>query len=243
MASGERANAEQKAARDRPPRWRRLRRLVSRVLLILVLIPAVLVPVYSFVPPVSTLMVADWLRLRPVDRRFVPLNEISDNAIAAVVMSEDGRFCAHYGVDWDVLTTMIGRAAEGARTRGASTISMQTVKNLFLWSSRSYLRKALEIPLALYADLVWSKARTVEIYLNVAEFGPGIYGIEAAAQRYYRRSAAKLSRRQAARLAAALPHPPTRNPKAAGPATRGIAAVIEKRMAGAGAYLACIDKG
>ncbi|MCC2111601.1 MAG: monofunctional biosynthetic peptidoglycan transglycosylase [Hyphomicrobiales bacterium] len=243
MASGERAKAAQKAARGRGSGLRRLGRVVLRLAVVLVLIPVVLVPVYSFVPPVSTLMVADWLRLRPVDRRWVPLSEISENAVAAVVMSEDGKFCAHYGVDWDVLFTVIDKAAEGERTRGASTISMQTVKNLFLWSSRSYLRKALEIPLALYADLIWPKARMIEIYLNVAEFGPGIYGIEAAAQRYYGRSASKLSRRQAARLAAALPDPLTRNPKSAGRATGGIARIIEKRMTGAGAYIACIGKG
>ena len=222
-----------------------LKRLVRhgvRITLALVLIPTLLVPLYAVLPPVSTLMLVDWLRLRPVERRYVPLERISRAAIAAVVMSEDGRFCRHHGIDWRELLSELDRATSGRRPRGASTITMQTVKNLFLWPSRSYLRKALEIPLALYADLVWSKSRTVEIYLNIAEWGPGIYGIEAAAHHYFATTAARLTPRQAARLAASLPDPRHRNPKRAGSATRAVVRIIERRMRTAGTHLSCIEK-
>jgi monofunctional biosynthetic peptidoglycan transglycosylase len=144
------------------------------------------VPVYIVVPPVSTLMIYDRL-FGPIERNWVPLDEMAPSLPASVVMSEDGRFCEHRGVDWRELSRVLERNA--GPNRGASTITMQVVKNLFLWTSRSYVRKALEIPLALYADLVWSKRRTMEIYLNIVELGPGIFGAEAAAQHYFKRHA------------------------------------------------------
>jgi membrane peptidoglycan carboxypeptidase len=103
--------------------------------------------------------------------------------VNSIIMSEDGQFCSHWGVDWGALNAVLDR--EGGPSRGASTIAMQTVKNLFLWSSRSYIRKGLEIPLAYYADFILSKRRIMEIYLNIAEWGPGIFGAEAAAQHYF----------------------------------------------------------
>ncbi|ODN72625.1 Penicillin-binding protein 1F [Methylobrevis pamukkalensis] len=155
-------------------------------------------------------------------------------------MSEDGRFCEHGGVDWDALTLVLDGAGDSGPARGASTIPMQTVKNLFLWSSRSYVRKGLEIPLALYADLVWSKRRMIEIYLNTAEWGAGIYGAEAAARHYFDKPAAKLSRKEAALLVSALPNPFLRNPAKPGRGQRSIARVIERRERQSGAYVACV---
>jgi monofunctional biosynthetic peptidoglycan transglycosylase len=149
--------------------------------------------------------------LRGYDRRWVPLYKVSPNLVRAVMTSEDRHFCRHAGVDWDELFTVLDQADEGGPVRGASTISMQVAKNLFLWSGRSYVRKAIEIPLALYADLVWSKWRMLEIYLNVVEWGPGIYGAEAAAQHYFGKPAAELDRREAALMATALPSPLARN--------------------------------
>ncbi len=167
--------------------------------------------VYRFVPPVSTLMLGRWATFRPVDRVRVPLEAIAPALAAAVIASEDARFCAHRGIDWGALRDVIEDADDDGPSRGASTIAMQTAKNVFLWPGRSYVRKALELPIALYIDLVWGKRRIMEVYLNVAEWGDGIFGAEAAAQRHFRKSAKSLTRGEAALLAAALPNPRMRN--------------------------------
>ncbi len=125
-------------------------------------------------------------------------------------MSEDGKFCEHWGVDWDELFKVVDR--RNGPNRGASTITMQVVKNLFLWTSRSYVRKALEIPLALYADLVWSKRRTMEIYLNIVEWGPASSARRPPHSTISSASAKALSPAQSALLVAALPDPLGRNP-------------------------------
>ena len=140
---------------------------------------------YTVVPPVSTLMLGRWLTLRGVERTAVSLDEISPHLTRAVISSEDGRFCQHGGVDWDALRQVIEDADEDGPSRGASTIPMQVAKNLFLWPSRSYLRKGMEIPLALVIDLAWSKRRLLENYLNIVELGDGVFGAEAAARRYF----------------------------------------------------------
>ena len=132
--------------------------------------------------------------------------------VYSVMVSEDARFCIHHGVDWGQLNSVIDDAMEGETTRGASTIPMQTVKNLFLWQSRSYIRKAIEIPLAYVADFVLGRRRLMEIYLNIAQWGPDFYGVEAAAQRNFHRPASKLTDWQAALLAVTLPNPDMRDP-------------------------------
>jgi monofunctional biosynthetic peptidoglycan transglycosylase len=162
------------------------------------------------------------------------------NLIRSVMMSEDGQFCFHGGVDWNQMRGVVEDALDGEATRGASTIPMQTAKNLFLWNGRSFIRKGLELPLALGADFVWSKRRMMEIYLNIAEWGPGIYGAEAAAQYHFKVPASKLSARQAALLAVALPNPITR---VAGKPSRGVqqlAVLVERRARGSGDYIKCI---
>jgi monofunctional biosynthetic peptidoglycan transglycosylase len=197
---------------------------------------------YRYVPPVSTLMLARWALGEPVDRTYVPLEQISMEFRKSVVVSEDSRFCGHEGVDWESLRRVIDRAGADGPTRGASTITMQTAKNLFLWPTRSYVRKALEIPLALLVDAAWPKRRILEIYLNVAEWGDGIFGAEAAAEHYFAKSASRIDAREAALLATALPNPHRRN--AVHPA-RGHAALARKilaRMQAAGPDLvACIE--
>lgn len=220
---------------------RLLRRLVLIVLVVLA-IPYVVILAYAspILHPVSTLMLADLVTLKGYDRRWVSLDEISPNLVRSVMMSEDGQFCRHAGVDWGEMKAVVQEALEGEATRGASTIPMQTVKNLFLWNGRSFLRKALEMPLAIAADFVWSKPRTMEIYLNVAEWGPGIYGAEAAAQHHFGVAASKLTRQQAALLAAALPNPIARNAGKPGPGMRRIAGVVERRARNAGDYITCI---
>jgi monofunctional biosynthetic peptidoglycan transglycosylase len=217
---------------------RRYLRLAFRILLVLILVPVVLVPVYGYVPPVSTLMIYQRLTGGPVNRTFVPLDAMAPSLVASVLMSEDGKFCTHNGVDWDEIAKVLERNDE--RPRGASTIAMQTVKNLFLWPSRSYIRKAVEMPLALYADAVWGKRRMMEVYLNVVEWGPGVFGAEAAAQHYFGRPAGRLTAAQSALLAATLPNPGARDPSQPTRNLNAIASRIAGRARASGAYTGCL---
>ena len=198
--------------------------------------------VYRFeaVHPVSTLMMKRMITGKSMDRRWVDLDEVADVMKYSVIMSEDGQFCAHRGVDWAEMELVVDGALSGERLRGASTLTMQTVKNLFLWNSRSYVRKVLEIPIAIYIDALWSKKRILEVYLNIAEFGEGIFGVEAAAQTYFNRSAAKLGPRAAALLTSTLPNPAARNPAKPGRQQSRIANIIQKRAAKAGGYVGCV---
>lgn len=215
----------------------KLLRLVLGVTLALFLGIASLIGVWRFAPPISTLMVARWVMGERVDRRYVPLEAISPDLRLAVVVSEDARFCRHEGVDWDAMWDVIGKAEAGNPSRGASTITMQTVKNLFLWPSRSYLRKAIEVPLALALDAAWPKRRVLEVYLNIAEWGEGIFGAEAAARQAFGKSAARLSPMEAALLATALPNPLRRNASRPASYHRLFARRILARMRGAGNLL------
>jgi monofunctional glycosyltransferase len=171
----------------------------------------------------------------PVDQRWVALGAISPHLAKAVIAAEDQRFCWHGGVDWGELRDVL--AEEGGPSRGASTLTMQTVKNLYLWLGRSYLRKVLEIPMALVVDLVWPKRRIMEVYLNIAEWGDGIFGAEAAARRHFGKAARDLTISEAARLAAALPNPRLSDPRNANSASRRIA----QRMASIGTLADCLD--
>ena len=181
-------------------------------------------------PPGSTLMALESLSSGgDVARMWVPFDAISPNLVRAVIASEDNRFCRHHGVDWGAINEAIDRAGEDG-PRGASTISMQTAKNLFLWNSRSYVRKAIEIPLTYAMELVWSKRRILEIYLNIVEWGPGVYGAEAAARYHFNKSAARLTPDEAALLAASLPDPLGRDAGNPGSTTSRLAARLRKRM-------------
>ncbi|WP_082352475.1 monofunctional biosynthetic peptidoglycan transglycosylase [Rhizobium sp. AAP43] len=212
------------------------------VLAILVFLPYLLILLYrlEFVRPVSTLMLADLVTFQGYDRRWVDIDDISPNLVRAVMMSEDGQFCNHGGVDWGQLQSVIDDAMAGEATRGASTIPMQTAKNLFLWNGRSFVRKALELPLAIAADFIWPKRRMMEIYLNVAEWGPGIYGAEAAARHHFKTSAAKLSRQQAALLAVSLPNPINRVASKPGSGLKRLANVVDRRARQSGEYITCL---
>ncbi|MCK8781395.1 monofunctional biosynthetic peptidoglycan transglycosylase [Rhizobium sp. NTR19] len=235
-------NGAEEPAVERRGGWRRMiRRILLAVLAVLVL-PYLLILVYAlpFTRPVSTLMLSELALMRGYDRQWMSLDDISPNLVRAVMMSEDARFCLHGGVDWNQMRSVVEDALDGEATRGASTIPMQTAKNLFLWNGRSFIRKALELPLALGADFVWSKPRMMEIYLNIAEWGPGIYGAEAAAQRHFKTSASKLSTKQAALLAVALPNPFTRVASKPGRGMTRLAGVVERRARASGAYIKCI---
>ena len=216
-------------------------RLVLGVTLALVLGFAALILVYRFLPPTSTPMLVRWLEGGTFERHYVPLERISGFLRAAVIVSEDARFCAHNGVDWSALREVLGQAGADGPRRGASTIPMQTAKNLFLWPSRSYVRKAIEIPLALLIDLEWPKRRILEVYLNLAEWGKGVFGAEAAARHYFHKSADRLDARESALLATALPNPGHRN--AARPSRRhaGLATRVMARALTAGPLVECVE--
>ncbi len=227
--------------RGRGRAWRWLRRLLA-VLVVIALLPLALTLVYAIpaVHPVSTLMVGDLADGAGYVRQWTRLDDFGRAAADTVLMSEDGQFCAHHGVDWGALNSVINDALSGERARGASTIPMQTVRNLFLWQGRSYVRKALEIPLALYFDAVLSKRREMEIYLNIAQWGDSLYGAEAAAQHYFGKHARELTRHQAALLAVTLPNPTARDPAKPSKELLRIAAIVERRLRFANGHNGCL---
>ena len=222
----------------------RIRRLLFKVLLVALLAPPALLLAYRFLPPpVTPLMLIRLAEGEGLEKHWRPLEEIAPALAEAVVAAEDNRFCAHWGVDWPALQGEVEAWLAGEPARGASTITMQTAKNLFLWPDRSLVRKALEAPLTLQLELLWPKRRIVEVYLNVVEFGPGIYGAEAAAQIYFGKPAAGLSRREAALLAAVLPHPRSSSPARPSAYLEDRARTIRGRIDQLGPMLDCLRDG
>ena len=214
---------------------------LPRVILILLGLLLLALALYRFVPVPSTLMLGRWLTLQPVERQWVPLEQISPALIRAVIAAEDQRFCSHGGVDWVELNAVLDD--EDGPSRGASTLTMQTAKNVFLWPGRSYIRKGMEIPLAMAIDLAWPKQRVIEVYLNVAEWGDGRYGAEAAAQRYFGKPAARLTPAEAARLAGALPNPILRDPAKPSRALQSASGRIQRRVGQLGPLGDCAVPG
>lgn len=221
-----------------------LRRL-AKTLIVIIAAPLILTLLYAlpFVRPVSTLMLWDLVTLNGYSREWKSIDDISANLKHSVIMSEDGQFCRHHGIDLGELRGVVEDALEGESPRGASTITMQVAKNLFLWNGRSLLRKGLELPLAVYLDLVLSKRRIMEIYLNIAEWGPGgIYGIGAGARHHFNLDAVSMSRRQAALLTVTLPNPIVRNPTKPSRGLSTIARIVESRAKRSGDYVRCLDQ-
>jgi len=221
-------NRDKAAVPDVPPATRSLNlrpiRTLFIVIILVLLVPYVLTPFYAMGHPVSTLMLWQSLTGRPAERRWIELAAMSPALPRAVVAAEDAKFCIHHGVDWDALREVVDDAEDGEVRRGGSTITQQVAKNLFLWPGRSVLRKALELPLALWIDAVLPKRRILEIYLNIAELGPsGQFGAEAGASYAFGRSAAVISAREAAVLAATLPNPVKRSARNPGPGVRRLA--------------------
>lgn len=191
------------------PRWLRFSAALALAAL---LVPSIVAPLYRYGEPMSTLMLWRSLTGARVERVWVPLAAISPALPRAVIAAEDARFCEHHGIDWGALRQAVETAEDGGELRGASTITQQVAKNLFLWRGRSFIRKGLEVPVALVIDAVLPKWRILEIYLNLAEWGPdGEFGAEAAARRAFGRSAGALTLTQAALLAAMLPNPVDRD--------------------------------
>ena len=213
------------------------------IVLLVLLVGGPLAVVASFAvrDPFSTVIALAARDGKPVSQEWRPLGAISPNLARAVILSEDARFCLHWGVDVAQLRIAIEDFRSGRRARGASTITMQVVKNTLLWPEQSYLRKAVEIPLAGLLDLLLSKDRILEIYLNIAQMGPAAFGAEAAARRHFGKSAADLTRREAALIASVLPSPAARNPVRPGRRQLAQVARIERELPRSGWLFDCLD--
>lgn len=210
---------------------RYFRRTAIGLVLLLFAAPLSLLLFYLAVPPpITPLMVIRLIEGEGLERDWVSLSEISPHLPRAVIASEDNAFCQHGGFDWKAIDTAIGDFRDGKRLRGASTISMQTSKNLFLWPGRDYLRKGLEAYLTVLLELLWSKERILEVYLNIAEWSSGVYGAEAAARHYFNKPAKALTRREAALLASVLPNPRKRSANKPSSQQRRHADVVIKRI-------------
>lgn len=221
--------------------WRWLRKAVIVGVLALLAAPPVGLVLYRLVPPpITPLMVIRLFEGEGLSRDWTGLEAISPYLRAAVIAAEDNLFCDHHGFDVDSLRDAFEEWMDGGRARGASTISMQTSKNLFLWPGRNPARKILEAYVTAWLEVLWPKDRIIEVYLNIAEWGPGIYGAEAAARQHFGVPAARLSRRQAARLAAVLPNPRVWSPSRPTPYILERAAVLERRMGQLGPLLDCV---
>jgi monofunctional biosynthetic peptidoglycan transglycosylase len=182
-------------------------------------------------PSITPVMIAEKLSGKAATRNWVSLGNISRELPLAVIAGEDGNFCKHWGVDWgEVWHAINGGGSVRSGLRGASTITMQVAKNLYLWPERSYLRKALEVPIAFSLSVLWPKKVVIETYLNIAPWGPGIVGAEAASQHFFRKSASELDRREAILMAMVLPSPSLRDPSRPTERMLKNLPVMEKRM-------------
>ena len=220
---------------------RRLVRTLIIVALAVLLTPYVIAPLYRFVDPVSTPMLWRWVTGRHVERIVVPLNRIAPPLRLAVIIAEDGSFCRNRGVDLGAIREAMQQSDELGEARGASTITQQTAKNLFLWEGRSFIRKALEFPLALWLNVVLPKRRVLEIYLNIVQWGPnGEFGAEAGARWAFGKSARDLTPSQAAELAAILPNPVHRSARIPNVLVRRLAALYERRSLEFSGLDACV---
>ena len=201
------------------------------VLVIVLMLPVFGVMIHAVVPPPMTiLMVQRVFEGEELHKRWRGLDDISPNLVDAVIAAEDARYCSHMGFDFEAIQEALEENAEGGRVRGGSTISQQTAKNVFLWPGRDWIRKGMEAGYTILIEAIWSKRRIVEVYLNVAEWGPGVYGAEAAAQHWFGKSAADLTRTEAARLAAILPSPRRYQAAEPGPYVRRRARSIQAAM-------------
>jgi monofunctional glycosyltransferase len=219
-----------KAKRSSVPSLRLVAAAVAIVIAVLVLIPYVIAPLYRVIDPVSTLMLWRWATGARVERVWLPLDRVSPALPLAVIGAEDGTFCHNRGIDLGAMREALEQYDDTGRERGASTITQQAAKNLFLWQGRSIIRKALELPLAVWLYLVLPKRRVLEIYLNIVEWGPnGEFGAEAAARYAFGKSARNLNAREAAELASILPNPALRSARNPSPLVHRLAGLYERR--------------
>ena len=220
-----------------------LKRVFRWVLVLFIVLPTLLTLVYRYLPvPVTPLMVIRLVQGESFNKHWQPAERIAHSLKASVIASEDNKFCQHSGFDWDAFKDVASEFKNEGKLRGGSTISMQTAKNLYLWPSRSWLRKGLEAAYTPMLELLLPKDRIMTLYLNIAEFGPGIYGAEAAAQAYFNTSAAQLSPHQSALLAAVLPNPREYNAGRPSAYVLGRAATIGVRVQQLGPLTQCVAK-
>jgi len=235
--SGERTR-KRSMRRKKHPWLRRTFRLISVIAAVIVLS----IIAFRFTnPPITPVMAVEKLKGNTLRHQWLPLKDMSPQLPLAAIASEDGRFCYHWGVDWSAVNEAIKEGGGLGAFRGASTIPMQTAKNLYLWSGRSYVRKAIEVPLAYVMSVLWPKARMMEVYLNVAQFGPGIFGVEAASRYYFHKSAADLTRREAVLLVATLPNPRFRNPARPSRRMLLVTLAVERRLPIMAARTGCLE--
>ena len=187
-------------------------KILLRVLLGFVIISFVSTLIFRFVPiPFTPLMIIRYFEMEEgkIDKDWKSLDEIGKNMPLAVVTAEDQKFAEHFGFDMEAIEKAMkyNEKHKGKKVKGASTISQQTAKNVFLWPGRSWIRKGLEVYFTFVIEICWSKERIIEVYLNVIEMGPGVYGAEAAAQYYFNKSSINLTKKEAAAIAAILPNP------------------------------------
>jgi monofunctional glycosyltransferase len=233
--------AAAKAKRVPIPSLRRIAIGVAAVVIVFLAAPYLIAPFYRFVDPVSTPMLWRWAIGARVERVWVPLDRISPALPLAVIGAEDGTFCHNRGIDLGAMREALEQYDDTGRERGASTITQQTAKNLFFWQGRSIIRKVLEIPLAVWLNLVLPKRRVLEIYLNIAQWGPnGEFGVEAGARYAFGKSARNLNAREAAELASILPSPALRSARNPSPLVRRLAGVYEHRAEAFPGLDACI---
>jgi monofunctional biosynthetic peptidoglycan transglycosylase len=219
----------------------RVLRGIMILLLVLLLLPYAIAVLYRVVTPVSTPMLWRWITGQRVERIFVPLGMMQPSLPLAVIAAEDARFCSHAGIDWRQVQDAIEDADDITEARGGSTLTQQVAKNLFLWPGRSFVRKALEVPLAYWIDLVLGKRRVMEIYLNIAEWGPhGEFGADAGARSAFGKSVRTINPSEAALLAAILPNPKRRSARQPGPSVRRLAGIYLARAQGGAALAACL---
>jgi len=202
-----------------------------------VIIPLALVVTYKFIQPPGTLLMVERRyfavgphKISEIKHEAVPLEKISRSMVFAAMAGEDQKFLDHNGIDFEAIEKAMKHNESHKKKFGASTISQQTAKNVFLWETRSYVRKALEVPFTMAIELIWGKRRIMEVYLNVVELGPGVFGVEAASQYWFHVPASKLSSHQAALLAACLPNPRKFNPRNPSSFVDGHADWIEEQI-------------
>jgi monofunctional biosynthetic peptidoglycan transglycosylase len=214
---------------------------VATAVIVFVTAPYVIAPFYRFVDPVSMPMLWRWAIGARVERVWLPLNRISPALPLAVIGAEDGTFCHNRGIDLGAMREALEQYDDSGRERGASTITQQTVKNLFFWQGRSIIRKAMEIPLAVWLNLVLPKRRVLEIYFNIAQWGPnGEFGAEAGARYAFGKSARNLNAHEAAEMAAILPNPGRRSARAPSALVHQLSGIYERRAEAFPGLDACV---
>lgn len=219
-----------------------LKRVLRGLLAFIILVPLLLTLLYRYAPvPATPLMVIRLFEGESLNKQWQPATNIANSLKMSVIAAEDNKFCQHSGFDWEAFADVASEFKNQGKLRGGSTISMQTAKNLYLWPSRSWVRKGLEAVYTPMLELLLPKDRIMTLYLNIAEFGPGIYGAEAAAQAYFKTTAAQLTPHQAALLAAVLPNPRLYHVAKPSAYVRDHANTIQKRVQQLGPLLNCVS--